>query len=339
MPNTPNEWSMFLKFHLTHLHGVLHEEMILLVQSNTFQSTESFWNVVFQKIFPSYMAREAFDKALSAYMVWNEAQGIERWEANVQAMAQFLASMTGKTGTERRRDIAEQIFRQFQRVVDNSQEQQSAQLSRDFSDYTGDIEKALSRGQPITAEMYEFANQCFYAFLHKWLNRHTYELTFGYPRAGSSTRATGPGQLNHISATQSTIYVTEHNAPKAESPPPSYSQVVTEGGRGAPAPSLRQMRPLQQKEHIVLDKVGPTGKLRTWGWQQTTRPADKSARVPCNAPAPADCTNPKIKYYGDWLEEQGLCTYCCTAGHTKDRCEVYAKACAYWQENPRPSAQ
>jgi len=80
-PLTQDEWNTFFKFHLTHMTGALHEDMVVLVHQGKFQDSQTFWTAVYHKLFPAYLAREALNKALASYMVWDEPLGIERWEA------------------------------------------------------------------------------------------------------------------------------------------------------------------------------------------------------------------------------------------------------------------
>jgi hypothetical protein len=74
--------------------------------------------------------------------------------------------------------------------------------------------------------------------------------------------------------------------------------------------------------------VAPTGLTRTWNWRQVTNPHDKprTKRIPCNSAVPPECTDSRCQYYGDWLDVQGVCSYCLSNTHTKDKCEPYNQA-------------
>jgi hypothetical protein len=132
-PQTANEWQTYLKFHLAHLEDSLHEEMSAYCQENDFQNSTDFWTQVYKKVFPSDIALDAFDKALTFYMIWSEPLGFERWQAITTILLTHKAHMKGKLPTEVPMYIAEGIAQQLQRVVRACPEQQSATL---FKDYT-----------------------------------------------------------------------------------------------------------------------------------------------------------------------------------------------------------
>jgi hypothetical protein len=77
-PQTTNEWDTYLKFHLSHLEDSLHEEMSSYCQEHEFYDSSSFWTQVYKKVFPAEVALDAFDKALTTYMIWTEP-----WALNV----------------------------------------------------------------------------------------------------------------------------------------------------------------------------------------------------------------------------------------------------------------
>jgi hypothetical protein len=84
---------------------------------------------------------------------------------------------------------------------------------------------------------------------------------------------------------------------------------------------------------VDFQHVAPTGLTRTWGWYQVTCPEDRTKhpiRIPCYADVPAECTNPKCEYYGDWLDVQSVCSYCLSDQHLKATCPTYRKRVASW---------
>jgi len=340
-PVTQDEWNSFFKFHLGHMTGALYEELVVLVHQGKFKDSKLFWNAVYQKLFPAYPAREALNKALASYMVWDEPLGIERWEAITKSMVEYQGSMSGKVGEDQVFHMAESFHQQIQRVIDTSVDACSAMLCREFSTFTAQIEETIEAEEKVTGEMYQKANKGFMRYLIKWLNKYTYTLTFGHPQAVvkkvPNPAVQGQTNLNHIHtpATDSTP-----TTPR-ESVPPTYQQVVTEGGQGPPqtpnkhVPAANKVLRYDNQKPPPLDKIAPTGKHRTWHMRLRTNPTG-GPRIPCSDPPPPECTDTRCQYYGDWLDIQGLCTYCLSADHQKADCPKHKAATeAYYAKFPR----
>jgi hypothetical protein len=98
LPSSKDEWSMFLKFHLAHLQGTLHEELYQRVHNNSFSSTQEFWLAVWKLVFPSCSSREVVTRAIASYMIWDEPLGLERWKSLSQDLISYLSSICGKRG-------------------------------------------------------------------------------------------------------------------------------------------------------------------------------------------------------------------------------------------------
>ncbi len=179
-PDTQNEWNSFFQFHLTHMTGALHEEMVVLVHQGKFNNSPSFWTAVYQRIFPAYLAREALGKALNSYMIWDESLGVERWESITKSILEYQGSMSGKTGENQACYMAESFNQQLHRVIDNSTESCSAALRKEFAHFNRAMEEAQEEGQLLTEELYTKVNKGFMKYLVQWLNMYTYTLTFGH---------------------------------------------------------------------------------------------------------------------------------------------------------------
>jgi len=203
----------------------------------------------------------------------------------------------------------------------------------------------------LTEELYQTANKGFMRHLTKWLNKYTYQLTFGQSQAGiKKPPANSPPDtnttINHI---HTPAPDNKPDTPK-DSGPPSYSQVVTEGGAAGPAnpkthiPAADKVLRYPQDKPPPLDKIAPTGKYRTWHILQKTNPQG-GPRVLCADPPPAECTDNRCLYYGDWLDVQNICTYCLSTEHQKPDCQRHKLSVAAWQakhprqENYRTPAQ
>jgi hypothetical protein len=346
------------------MDGALHEEMSNMVFSSAFSDEKSFWYAVYQKLFPAYTAMESINLALSSYMIWNEAMGIERWAAVTQSMIEHVAVLSGKSGMAHEQYVAEHMYRQMHRVIHNSKEACSAVLHREFLSHTVDIEMAVEDNLPVTTEMYRKAYKSFFKFLTKWLNIHTYVLTFGYAQAVHKKQAqsqpSSPSLMQAHSSTpvmsrnQSPIIRQIYTASQSRASSPSYSQVVSEGGRGMQGNVGNKMhgsaaakhRPDQRGRPKVAD-IAPTGIRRTWtsSMKGLTMP-DSGVRQDLWSSPPPACDNPQCQYLGDWLDFQGLCAYCEKPGHKRHQCAKLLGAQAMWQAskgqsqiNPRVAKQ
>jgi hypothetical protein len=321
-PQTANEWQTYLKFHLAHLEDSLHEEMSAYCQENDFQNSNDFWTQVYKKVFPSDIALDAFDKALTSYMIWSEPLGFERWQAITNIMLTHKAHMKGKLPTEVPIYIAEGISQQLQRVVRACPEQQSATLFKDYTSTYSDILNARELCHPVTKEMYTTSNQMFIRQLKRLLDSYTSESIFGHSTSKEHKAPEATPKVQQITRE------VPASTPAEASPPPTFTQVTQLGGQGyqgKPAPRDRRLVPPNHQA------IAPTGLLRTWNWYTVTNPNDKvkyPIRIPCYDPPPKDCTNSKCVYYGDWLDAQGLCSYCLSDKHVKSACEKYRLAVA-----------
>jgi hypothetical protein len=324
-PVTQNDWDAYFKFHLAHFNGALHEEMSNLVHEQHFMDNKTFWIATYQKLLPSYMAREALSKALAHYMIWTEPLGIERWEAITKDMLEYKAYTVGKRSQDIATYVAEHLHQQLRRLVDNAADLCSLSLDKELSLYSQDIEDAGDDGLFIPDHMYLQAFNRFVKYLTKAINRHGYKLIFGHPQATNRS-----SHINHIQAAI-------HNQ-NNESTQPQVRQMVASipstPSKLHTSAAAKQFR--SQDRNPKVDPIAPTGKTRTWRWGNLTNPDNdaqgkRMPRVPCDGPVPDTCTDARCQYYGDWLDVQGLCTYCEKPGHTKSECVKYKEAVLHWQ--------
>jgi hypothetical protein len=160
-PQTTSEWQSFFKFHLAHMTDILHEEMSTIVLNHDFTDSHTFWTQVFKKIFPNEIAMDAFDKALSSYMVWNEPLGIERWEAITKNLLAHKAVMSGKAASEIHMYMAEGLANQLQRLVMACPELYSAPLFEKYTNVYAEVLEHRDDGTPVPYAMYDLANVRF----------------------------------------------------------------------------------------------------------------------------------------------------------------------------------
>jgi hypothetical protein len=326
-PQSETEWQIFFKFHLAHMTDVLHEEMSSIVQDQSFVTPHSFWTQVFKKIFPTEIALDAFDKALLAYMIWNEPLGLERWEHITNTLLTHKAHMQGRGTRDICMCLAEGMAQQLQRIVMACPDSHSSPLFEKYTTVYAEVLDAREHEHPITKEMYLTANTSFLRHLRLRLNTYHCSSVFGHSLAKDTKIPDHvPAQLNHMP--------TAPAVPK----PPTYSQVTQEGGlghSGGQAPSNPDKsytyNKFPDKKPFPpggLKKHAPNGNLRTYSWWQVTKPDNSSVRVPCNDPPPPEAKGHGCEYYGDWLDVQGLCSYCTSDQHKKDTCKKYQQAVA-----------
>jgi hypothetical protein len=341
-PQTDSEWQSFFKFHLAHMTDILHEEMSIIVENHTFTDTHLFWTQVFKKIFPNEMAMDAFDKALTSYMVWNEPLGIERWEGITRNLLAHKAVMSGKTVDDLHMCMAEGMAHQLQRLVMACPESYSAPLFEKYTSVYAEILEHKDDGTPVSSVMYDQANGKFLKQLKMKLNAYHGTTIFGHAFKDSK-HPENPAPAPQPSQTMTPIPQINH-VPKNVPPPPSFSQVTQVGGQGymggaAPsaAPQPAPTYPPAILPHVYANKkpfppnhsrTAPNGNLRTWGWWLVTKPNGSGPRIPCNDPPPPEAAGQGCEYYGDWLDVQGLCVYCNSKDHKKDACAKYAQAVA-----------
>jgi hypothetical protein len=335
-PQSETEWQTFFKFHLAHMTDVLHEEMSSIVQTQSFTSPHSFWTQVFKKIFPTEIALDAFDKALLSYMIWNEPLGLERWEHITNTLLLHKAHMQGRVKCDIPMCLAEGMAQQLQRIVMACPDSHSSPLFEKYTTVYAEVLDAREHEHPITKEVYIYANISFLRHLRLKLNTYHCSSVFGHSLA-KDTKIPDPipAQLNHMPVAPA--------APK----PPTYSQVTLEGGQGhngghAPSYPARTYTynnfPDKKPAPAGLKSVAPNGNLRTWSWWQVTKPDNSKIRTACNDPAPPEAKGKGCEYYGDWLDVQGLCSYCMSNQHRKNACKKYQQVVAKFpNRNSSPS--
>jgi hypothetical protein len=362
-PQTDNEWQSFFKFHMAHMTDILHEEMSTIVQRFTFTDSHTFWTHVFKRIFPNEIAMDAFDKALSSYMIWNEPLGIERWEAITKTLLNHKAVMSGKVASEIPMYIAEKLAQQLQRLVMACPEVNSATLFREYVNVYAEIREYRDEDRQVTSVMYDNANVKFMRLLKVQLNAYQGTTIFGHASTKDSkvnenvTPTPTPQPSLYIPVPQPTQYPSAtpqiNHVLKTETSPPTYTQVTQlggqgyQGGQGPPAPTTAYVKPpipSHKKPYPTnFSATAPNGNTRTYKWWTTCK-APFGESKPCNDPAPPEAKGQGCEYYGDWLDVQGLCCYCKSKDHRINTCERYQQAVAKYpkktyNEAPTTTAQ
>jgi hypothetical protein len=190
-----------------------------------------------------------------------------------------------------------------------------------------------------STQQYITAFNGFLAWLRRWQKLYNYEDIFGYPAAKSVTW--DPTLVKPLPAQKAVLrqMTAQENYPEfpEDIHTPSFSQVVSEREAGDDIVYLKKMtssattKPSRDNgASPSLPAYAPTGKKRTWGWKQITLNVGGKGRQPCNGPPPADAPA-ECEYLGDWLDLQGLCTYCLVSGHEKNDCQQYHTNVQKWK--------
>jgi hypothetical protein len=322
---------------------ILHEEMSIIVGQHTFTNTQLFWTQVFKRIFPTEMAMDAFDKALSSYWIWNEPLGIERWEVITKNILAHKAVIAGKVTSEITMYKSEGLAQQLQRLVMACPESYSAKLFGDYVNVYENIREYKDEDQPVSSAMYDKANAKFLKVLKVKLNTYQSTTVFGYavskdskphdhitPTQQPNTQVpnTPQRQLN-VPTPQVTPLTSAHQLNhvfRTDLIPPTYTQVTQQGGQGymggqgPPAPKPTYEKPKEPRP-ANWSRTAPNGNIINYYWLTTCRGPGEAQKA-CNDPAPPEA-GPSCELYGDWLDVQKLCCYCKSKDHNIHSCQRY----------------
>jgi len=303
-PETPSEWATFFKFYVDHMEDGLHEVLMATISNGRITSVCDFWNAVFRELFPEALVQDAFEEALKDYTIWAEPLGLERWEKVTKLLVQYKEMVAGNTGPSLDLAISERMYQQLLRVIHLCKERQSQDLLRQLALYQVPLNLARAAGRKPSAEEYTQTYRAFLLWLIDWLKLYSYEGTFGYPMAVAT------GSHSH-SDSSSKRHLRQMGTPTT--------------------PVQREATP-KKPPYIKtkLPQLAPTGKLRTWTWKQRTCP-DNAPREECASPAPTEAQEKGCEFLGDWLDLQGLCTYCTKPGHVKEHCPKHKANKAKWE--------
>lgn len=300
-PETPTEWATYMKFYVDHMEDGLQEVMMTKVSTGAITSVEGFWNAVFSELFPAALVKDAFEEAMKEYPIWAEPLGLERWEKVTKLLVQYREVVAGNTGDTLELAIAETLYQQLVRVIHQCKERPSQDLLRQLAMYQAPLNLAKATDRKPSVSEYIQTFKGFMLWLSDWLKLYSYEGTFGYPM----TAVTGTLQSS------SKKYL-------------RHMETISTPARRDSTP---RKPPFQKSK---LPQLAPTGKLRTWTWKQRTCP-DNAPREECATPASAEAQAKGCEYLGDWLDLQGLCTYCCKSGHVKEDCPKHKANRAKWE--------
>jgi hypothetical protein len=341
-PVSPEDWHSYFKFHLVHLDNALQEEMQEMLKEHPVQDPKVFWKMVFKVILPVHLSIPACTQAMEEYMPWHEPVGILRWAAVLTALLEHLSYLRHKRGMEKDLHIAETRYHHLQRMIQLCPLQPNMQLDTAFTAYQVDISTAMDKDEEITTSMYNAASTAFIKYLtQKWAKYSCFD-TFGHRLVQGDIAPTQVPVTHTPPPLRATPSPPVSPKPAARAspapPPPTYQQVVVEGGVGpgplgqvrafTPGPpgrklSCREKHPIKDEPYL-FPKVAPTGLTRTWPWKMYTCPNDPvKERWPCSYPPPEDCTDKRCQHYGDWLDVQNVCTYCLSPDHKRPGCEKY----------------
>ena len=205
---------------------------------------------------------------------------------------------------------------------------------------------------PVDGQVYARVYLEFFQWLKLWVARFTYQGVFGHSQSGASRKPVDKVRNMHqypaaseapvFASTPATSYAPAPAPVSSPISPPTYADMLA-------IPEEVSLRHLHtsaaakagvhgRPQFTALEEYAPTGKKRTWTWMQRTKPAKPGSRMACNGPPPATCTDPKIKYYGDWLDSQDLCSFCEKPGHVKTNCVVHQNTAKLTVEYSRRKA-
>jgi hypothetical protein len=92
---------------------------------------------------------------------------------------------------------------------------------------------------------------------------------------------------------------------------------------------LTHLQYMHQENHTLPTLLGmhPTAPLEPMAGPQSLNQMDQDVGSLAMTPPPPEAEGMGCEYYGDYLDLQGLCTYCLSNEHKKDTCAKYAQAC------------
>jgi hypothetical protein len=324
-PSSSSEWKQVFHFYCLHLDQGLYTRLWPHISLGKITSVDSFWDLVFEELFPKILVPDVFDSLLQSYFPWNESSGLDRWYSTTTSLIRYMAYCEGLWGNDLHYHIAKKQNAQFLRLIHKCSSSYRQNLHREFNSLQAPIKQALSQGLAPSISQYEDAVSSFMEWMKNEITLFGYMEVFGYKQASKSSplpSATKAPQLRQVqfSPVEEEQFIT----------PPSYSQ-VTEHGSQSPTSYLRKLHTSAAAKQFTsssssapkdLAPYAPNGKKRTWGWKQRTVSIDGQGRKFCRDPV-GDVKG--CEYYGDVLDAQGLCSYCTKPGHVKAECAVYAE--------------
>jgi len=336
-----------------HFEGGLGNEIAYLLDHQDITATTSFWLLVFRKVFPPGMSHHAFDQALQQYHMWSEQVDLDRWDEVTRLIVSYQEMCTGKTGFELEAAVHQRMYRQLITVINACPTKQCQELMNKLETMQEPIMQAQDSMMIVNPQLYALVYFKFFAWLKLWVARFTYQGVFGYPQGGapkkSNVRFMHPEPASYYPAPSAAPPLTPSAPIRTPTPAavtpvasPTYAEMLA-------TPEELHLRKLHtsvaakqgmpgRTQSTVLEEYAPTGKKRTWTWMQRTKPSKPGTRMACNGPPPSTCTDPRIKYYGDWLDSQDLCSFCEKSGHVKSDCLTYHNTAKLTAEYSRRKA-
>jgi hypothetical protein len=320
-PATASEWNQYFRQFLAYMADGLYDEIDELLATHNICNMSQFFTILFNKLFPEDLVLEAFDNALQIYMQWTEPVGVERWELITRTLIEYREAKSGKTGHVLEAAIAERMYTQLVRTLHNCTPAASQGWLRILAQHNMAITAKRKIGECIPAALYDGVYETIMCLLRDETKKFGYETVYGHSRAN---KLAAPMQCFESAASLNL----RHMKYTPSTPVKQHSVTGQVGKTYASAVSGNGSNGFQK-----LADYAPTGIKRTWTWQSKLKPEADPARpgktlprVFLREPVPAECTNAKCEYLGDWLDYQGLCTYCQSKDHNRQACSALAIA-------------
>jgi hypothetical protein len=286
-----------------------------------------FWRMVLRVVFPGDDAATVYEDTANAYMPWMEMQGLSTYRTSLDLLIRLSEMHQGKQGTALEYAVALRQYRHIVRVINQCADEPSQRLAMRLDALQGDLKTSLSRGKtPPLAQLIQVVTT-FYDWLHEWVCRHGMERVFGKSR--------GTPVPPHRHATLAQPQLRQMQGPSSSHiSSQSYAQAV------APAVVPGQENSLSLPGQFVQMQDPPNGQTRTWSYMSRVKIASGPGQELCRGPPPQGVTG--FTYLGDWLDSQGLCTYCRKPNHVRSECrglQAAKEKAAQYRQGTIPSQE
>jgi len=332
-PTTQQDWQSVYRFLNSHLAEDLRGEMKDILSRGTVMGYDAYWNELLHLLLPRSTSTELVDTFLADYAVWKEPQGLSRWLKVTRQLVSFICERKGMHGAELAKHAQElmlqQVLRTFNKVPDETKRMQ-------FIEQYDSVHKELhSQGILLTAQHYQAAcDKLIDPIRNRMQNNFSSAALFGVP---TTSRAPHHKPMQQHAVPEYAMHARQISQ-QQEVP---YSTVVAAGGEGLHVQQIQHAKPYGSaaaKTNMAttvpsnFSIVGPAGNLRKFGPNHLTKKINgKQVRLVDPAPV-ASLHGQPVEYYGDWLEMQGLCTYCQQPGHVRIDCDARKQAASRYEQ-------
>jgi hypothetical protein len=285
--------------------GLFHEVQRVLQLSPIPDDSVDFWRQVLKVVFPGSDSVMIYDDTANAYMPWMEKHGLPTYRTSLDLLIRLSETFQGKQGSVLEYAVALRHYRHIVRIINQCADEPSQRLAMKLDTLQGDLKTALCNGHTPPLHQLTHAVASFYDWLHEWVCKHGVERVFGRPR-GLQHPATRPNPLPQPQLRQM------QGPSSSQTLSQSYAQVV------APAAASVQEHSPSSPGQFVQMQDPPNGQTRTWSYMSRVKVAQGPGQELCRGPPPQGVTG--FTYLGDWLDSQGLCTYCRKPNHVRSEC-------------------